>query len=76
VKRKTVGLMTSGATQRSASRAKLPLFCCSFLFSPQGYSSLLVFAIIRTIGLLWEVSLSHPLALGLHFARCGVCFMS
>jgi hypothetical protein len=32
-----------------------------FPFRPQRHSSLLVFTINRTIWMLWEVSLSHPL---------------
>jgi hypothetical protein len=48
---------------RSGSQINLPFISCNFPFSPQGHSSLLVFAINRTIGLLWEVSLSHPLGL-------------
>jgi hypothetical protein len=47
--------------RRSGSRTKLPLISCDFPFSLYGHSSLLGFAINRTLGLLWEVSLSHPL---------------
>jgi hypothetical protein len=36
-------------------------FIVIFSFRPQGHSSLLIFAINRTIGMLWEISLSHPL---------------
>jgi hypothetical protein len=39
----------------------------NFYFSPLGHSNLSVFTINRIIVLLWEVSLSHPLTLGLHF---------
>jgi hypothetical protein len=45
----------------SGSRTNLPFISCNFPFSPKGHSSLLVFAINRLMGLLWEESLSHPL---------------
>jgi hypothetical protein len=42
-------------------------------YSPQGYSSLLAFSINKTIGLLWEVSPSHPLGLRSLFLLGVVC---
>jgi hypothetical protein len=55
--------------RRSGSRTKLPLIRCNFPFSPKGHSSLLVFAINRTLGLLWEASLSHPLGFRSSFRK-------
>jgi hypothetical protein len=59
VKRKMVGSMALGVAQWKSNQ--LPFIRCNFPFSPEGHSSLLVFTINRTIGLLCEVSLSHPL---------------
>jgi hypothetical protein len=64
VKQKAVGSTVPGAVHWKSNQTIL--IRCNLLFSPQGYSSLLIFAISKTIGLLWEASLSAPLALGLH----------
>jgi hypothetical protein len=61
MKQNTDSSMTSGAAKRKSDQTNLPFISCNFPFSPHGHSSLLVFAINRTIALLWEVSLSHPL---------------
>jgi hypothetical protein len=53
--------------QRGGSQSKLPLIICNFPFSPHRHYSLLVFAINRIIGLLWEASLSHLLYLRFSF---------